>query len=159
MQYGEKSEGLTARLLTTMKLPNQWRTKVASAATPGRSSCCTPAEISQSQPRWPKPWMTSSAYRVTMLGFPKFVGLRAPHSPLATGLARSQSGTKSRLMSPHVRVAVFTDVFTGLFRLANPVASAATYRLMLALTAVLPFPNRSHEPPIRGERSFQFGTS
>src|ERR1700719_771035 len=93
-----------------------------------------------------------------MLGCPKLAAESAPHSPLAAGLERLQSGVKFPFVSPQVRVALFTDVFTGLFRLAKPVASASTYRLTLALTAVFPVPNRSQDPPILGERSFQFGT-
>src|SRR5262245_40491654 len=94
-----------------------------------------------------------------MFGLPKLVGVRAPHSPFRAELNRSQSATKLPFTSVHVRVAVLTDVLTGLLRLANPVASAATYRLMLALTAVLPVPNRSQDAPSRGDRSLQFGTS
>src|SRR5579862_9628608 len=94
-----------------------------------------------------------------MLGCPKLVAESAPHSPLAAGFDRLQSGVKFPFVSAQVRVALCTDVLTGLFRLAKPVASASRYRLTLALRAVLPVPNRSHDPPILGERSFQFGTS
>ena len=60
-----------------------------------------------------------------MFGRPKLVAESAPHSSLSAGFDRLQSGTKLPLLSVQVRIAAFTEVFTGLLRLANPVASAA----------------------------------
>src|SRR5580704_16688504 len=98
-----------------------------------------------------------------MLVCPKFRLEIGPHSPLASGLRRLQSGTKFPLrgsptgkkLSFQTRLTWFTDAFTGLASEAIPVVRDSTYRPTLAFTAVLPFPNKSHAAPNRGSRSVQ----
>ena len=85
----------------------------------------------------------ASSQRVVMFGRPKLELSKAPHSPFATGLLRSQSGTKLALASFHVRLTVFTDVTTGLFACATLTASEPTYRPSATLSAVRPLPSRS----------------
>src|SRR5438874_10471290 len=86
-----------------------------------------------------------------MLTWPKLV--------LVSGPSSDNCGMPSRLLSVHERVAEFTDVFSGLRRRANPTVDVCTYRLSVALIAVLPLPNRSYARPSRGDRSLKFGTS
>src|SRR5881396_517366 len=88
---------------------------------------------------------------------PKFVLLRAPHSPSAALFARLQSGTKFPLVSFHVRVTVLIEVVIGLSAMVMFVLFLATYRPIATLTAVLPSPNTSQAAPHRGSQSFHKG--
>src|SRR5207249_11585378 len=89
---------------------------------------------------------------------PKFRFERIPHSPFCWGLLKSHCGRKSPAMPPlrpssvQFRFALVTDVNTGLLLAMRPFA-AFTYRFNVALSAVLPVPNRSSDPPSRGEVS------
>ena len=82
---------------------------------------------------------------------PNLLFAKAPHSPFATGLRRSQSGTKfPRRGSPagnsesfHVRSVVVTIAFAGLATAAIVVDSRLTYRPNDTFSAVLPFPKTS----------------
>ena len=78
-----------------------------------------------------------------MLGLrpPKVVSEIAPHSPLATGFVRSQSGMKLRLASVQVRVTLVGEVQHRVDRSSD--CLARTKRPRLTLIAVLPLPNRS----------------
>src|SRR5258705_2542610 len=79
----------------------------------------------------------------------------APHSPLASGLTRLQSGTKLRFASAHERVVLVTSVLSGLGSAASgePAASFCRYLFRLTFTAVFPFPVGSTLRPRRGLRS------
>src|SRR5262245_59841769 len=157
MQNGSKSAGVTTRLSFALKLLAQFRKYPALTDTPGRSWCCTSAERSHIAERAPKPLTTSSAKRVTILGCPKSWAENAPHSPLATGLVRSQFGMKSPLVSFHVRSTVFTDVLNGLKSAVVGMFEASTYRPRDSLRAVRPSPNRSYAAPNRGLKSVSAG--
>src|SRR6478752_1348887 len=92
--------------------------------------------------------------------FPKFTLLTRPHSPLTLMLAKSHSGTKLLFLSVHDRVAFSAMFAAGFASRVNDVRfGPSRYLPMLALTAVLPLPNRSYAPPMRGVTFFQFGTS
>src|SRR5689334_7167985 len=91
---------------------------------------------------------------------PKLTLLTRPHSPLALMLAKSHCGVKSRLASVHDRVAFNAMFAAGFASRVNDVRfGPSRYLPMLALSAVLPLPNRSNAPPTRGVTFFQFGTS
>src|SRR4051812_11558457 len=83
----------------------------------------------------------------------------APHSPLAEKFLRSQSGEKFWFASPHVRDTRRTARTPGFMAKRLPALAPAgpTYLLSVALTAVLPSPNRSYDAAIRGETFFQLG--
>src|SRR5579863_1171660 len=93
-----------------------------------------------------------------MCGEPNAALLIAPHSPFAAGFNRLQSGVRFPLLSFHVLVTLFTEVFSGLLALAMPTACRFMNFPMAALTDVLPLPKRSYAAPIRGLMSFQHGT-
>src|SRR5262245_27371203 len=105
----------------------------------------------------PQPLTTSGSYCVApaVVDEPKFWLAIAPHSPLAPGSVRLQSGTKSRLPSVHARVVMLTRRLIGLWGRPNsPVLPwPATYLLRLTFIAVLPLPNTSTARPIFGVRS------
>src|SRR6476660_3505260 len=105
-------------------------------------SCWNPTATSWSFGRTPNPDVISSAYFAAMLSDPSGE-FRRPHSPFSAGLARLQSGKKLPLVSVQLRVALLTDVFTRLFRVAMFVDSLARYLPQLPRTTVLPLPNRS----------------
>src|SRR3954466_13936869 len=94
-----------------------------------------------------------------MLTCPKLELSNGPHSPLSRPLRRSQSGKKLLFVSVQVRFTVFTEVTIGLFARAITTPCLPTYRPSDALIAVRPLPNRSYDPPRRGSRSYQRGTS
>src|ERR1700738_2290100 len=127
---------------------------VAVADTAGNSSRCTPAVISQSCGRAAHPWLMALSMVVVAAAVPNRGFDSAPHSPFAPGFVKSHWGTKSRLASLQVRVAVALKS-SGSARAAVAVLSRTTYRLSVAFNAVLPSPNRSYETPRRGDRSFQ----
>src|SRR5262245_1163890 len=95
---------------------------------------------------------------------PKLELLSGPHSPLVPCASkkwagpRSQLGTKSRFPSIHGRLALLTEVVSGLFASANDTTCAPTYRPTDPRIAVRPLPNTSYAAPIRGSMSCQHGT-
>src|SRR6266545_590719 len=90
--------------------------------TPGRSSCCSETDACQFWYCVLKPVSALAEYLVPAVCFPKFRSDQGPHSPLATGLSRSQSGAKFRVrgsptpnrLSFHVRLVVRDRLFAGL---------------------------------------------
>src|SRR5690348_9022928 len=97
------------------------------------------AETSQLYARFPHPWRMSGSADVLSVVLPKLASDMAPHSPLAMGLVRSQSGLKSRFASAHDRVTVPASRLTGLPSLPNgpvPTPPATMYLLSEALIAV-----------------------
>src|SRR6185503_11243080 len=101
----------------------------------------------------PKPVNASAPSRVSLVDKPNRAVDSGPHSPLAAGSTRSQSGTKLALVSAHVRLALFTCWFAGCQSCARLAPTSVTYRPSVAFTAVLPLPNRSYAAPSRGLRS------
>src|SRR3954463_11919291 len=80
------------------------------------------------------------------------------HSPFALTSVKSHCGMKSWLASPHARVALSAMLAAGFASRVNDVRfGPSRYLPMLALTAVLPLPNKSYAPPMRGVTFFQFG--
>src|SRR5665213_2920039 len=89
---------------------------------------------------------------------PKLTFDAFPHSPFALMFVKSHCGVKSLLVSVHDRVALSAMFAAGLASRVNDVRfGPSRYLPMLALTAVLPLPNRSKAPPARGVTFFQFG--
>src|SRR5262245_57387230 len=129
------------------------------SAIPGRSSCCTLPVICHVDGRTCHPWRKPSEYEVIRRVRPNAGFSMAPHSALAVGSARLQSGLKLRLLSVHVRAVLVEIAEIGLFARAVTLGSQVTYRPTVPFTAVLPLPNRSYAAPSRGSTSFQFGTS
>ncbi len=76
----------------------------------------------------------------------------APHSPFAAGFIRTQSGTKLRLASFHVRLVLATIELEGARSRPNapPTACAVKYLFRLAFSAVLPLPKTSNDKPVLG---------
>src|SRR5712691_9812347 len=93
-----------------------------------------------------------------MLSVPKLGFDSEPHSALVPGLLKSHSTTKFPLLSVHGRVALLTDVWTGLLARARSVVYEATYLPRLTLSPVFPLPKRSYAAPRRGARSLKHGT-
>src|SRR5436853_466173 len=85
---------------------------------------------------------------------PKFRFEYTPHSPLASGLSRSQFGTKSRFTSVHERD---TDVARRIVGFNSspkkPPSVVAMYLPSVIFSAVLPSPPRSYDAAIRGVTS------
>src|SRR5687768_14715308 len=104
-----------------------------------------PAENSQFAMRLPQPWSRSGSYVAPGREVPKAAFAIAPHSPLAVGLRRLQSGAKLRLASAQDRVVAVTSVLSGLGSTASgePAASFCRYRFRLTLIAVFPLPKTS----------------
>src|SRR5262245_48482370 len=121
----------------------------------GISSCCTLVENSQLYGRLPQPKRVSRLNCAMDVSVPN--GCRyAEHSPLATELIMSQSGLKlPRRGSPtgYVRSSQFLVVVVLTPAGLPIVNSVSMYLPRLALTAVLPLPNRSYEAPSRGVMS------
>src|ERR1700682_6158644 len=90
--------------------------------------------------------------------FPKNVLVIPPHSPLAAKLPRRGSPGPN-VESFHDRDPAFTEVLIGFNNCGTSTFDFATYRPADTLSAVRPSPKRSYEPPSRGFKSFQFGTS
>src|SRR5262245_46840554 len=109
-----KSDGDTARLSVTRKLPYQRRKYPTSIDTFGRSWCWTLTEPSQLYSRFPHPLRMSGSYVVLGMGLPNARLLIWPHSPLSNGLSRSQSGLKLTFVSVHARLTDCTVRFAGL---------------------------------------------
>src|SRR5437868_13706249 len=82
-----------------------------------------------------------------------------PRLVLLSGSSSLTCGPPSKLASTHERVAALTDVLSGFSERAVPTVDVCTYRLNVALSAVLPLPNRSYVNPRRGDRSLRLGTS
>src|SRR5688500_17655116 len=130
------------------------------------SSCCTPTENSQFHGRTPHPFMIAGSNEVAGLRLPNVGVSHTPHSPLAALSVSTQSGTQllvrgspaPNMLSFQVRAGELTRVVAGLLAAAVPIESCCTPRLALALSAVLPLPNRSKAIDTRGLISFQFGT-
>src|SRR5439155_24424143 len=131
--------GSTARLRVYDVLKSERRYQLKLTATPGRSSCCTPALYCRLYSR------EKSGSSVRLVIFPKF-GLLL--GPISLSCAMS-----SPLVSLPVRVSV--KFATGLNRFANVLASGVMYFPKLALSAVLPLPKRSYARPSRGAQDFQ----
>src|SRR6185436_6853428 len=118
-----------------------------------------PTEPCQLYGRFPQPFRRSGSIVVPALVVPKLGSAIAPHSPFATGLSRSHCGTKSRFASFHDRVVLVTRRAPGAIswvtatRSPDPSATCFRYLLKLALSAVLPSPNRSYAMPKRGDTS------
>src|SRR3989454_12285491 len=93
--------------------------------------------------RFPHPFSRFGSHVVVATGLPKLIFEIAPHSPLATGLARSQFATKSRFVSVHWRVTLRTTVAEGPAADAMSAPTAARYLPNDAFNAVLPF-RRGH---------------
>src|SRR5688572_11611653 len=102
--------------------------------------------------------MIAWSYLVPGRKVPKVGTTQGPHSPFRAPTVRSQFGTKSPLLSVHCRCVCVIIVDAGLFARAYRIESCSTPRLALAFSAVLPLPNRSYVPEIRGLMSFQLGT-
>src|SRR5262245_38978969 len=98
-QYVSKSAGEMARLSVVVKLPNQRRAYVTVAETPGRSSCCSEAVVSQLYWRMPHPLTRSGSMEATV---------RVDPSGAESGPSSLSWGMKSRLASPQDRVALVT---------------------------------------------------
>src|SRR5262245_32226532 len=109
-----KSDTSVAKLSVTWKLPNQRRKYPTSIDTPGSTSCCTDVENSQLKKRLPHPRNRSSSNCSIGTVPPKVWFAKGPHSPLAPGAVRLQSGTKSRSVSVHARVVLSTSLRKGL---------------------------------------------
>src|SRR5438128_9676871 len=122
-----------ARLSVTTKLPYERRVYAALAETVDDSSRWTLALISQLYGRTPHPWLMALSTVVVVAP--------VPNSGFDRGPSSLSCGMKSPL-SRQVRVADALNS-SGLFVAANPVPSRTTYRLALALSAVLLSPNRS----------------
>src|SRR6202163_1414206 len=89
---------------------------------------------------------------------PKLTFDSLPHSPLADTSVKLHWGTKSPLVSVHDRVALRAMFAAGLASRVKLVRfGPSRYRPMLALSAVLPLPNRSNAPPSRGDTFLQSG--
>src|SRR5262245_39191933 len=89
---------------------------------------------------------------------PKLRLENAPHSPLASGFTRSQSGVKLRFASFHARVTEPVMRMSGLRRSpSRPISFAVGYLPSVNLTAVLPSPLMSYDPAMRGVSSFNLG--
>src|SRR5256885_12110760 len=113
-----------------------------------------PALNCQSAFRTPQPSSTAGFTRVVATDAPQFKFDHEPHSWLAAGLRKSHCAILSRLGSVHDRVMLETSVVAGfLIVYASPEKTPCRYLPKLALTAVLPLPNRSYTTPPRGETS------
>src|ERR1700688_1208739 len=136
-------------------MPYQRRAYVAATDNYGSSSCCVALWNSQLYPRVVN---ASGAYVVVGMLLPKLTFDSFPHSPFAATIVKLHSGTKSPLLSVHDRVA-FSAMFAAGFasRVKLVRLGPSRYRPMLALSAVLPLPNRSNAPPSRGDTFFQSG--
>src|SRR5687768_12597340 len=99
----------------------------------------------------PQPEMMLGSYVLSTMFFPKLALEYAPHSPFATGLSWSQSGTKLRLASFQDRL-VDDAMRLALFSPSpyTPVSWASRYLPAVNLTAVLPSPKRSYAAATRG---------
>src|SRR5437867_2383929 len=99
---------------------------------------------------------------------PKFWFAHAPHSRLAAGFKRLQSGTRfplrgspagKKLVSFHDRVVLVARRTTGLSSYSppppGPFATNCVYLPRLTFTAVLPVPNTSYTKLIRGVMVFK----
>src|SRR5215472_3011281 len=129
---------------------------MADTDTRGISSCWMPVWTSQLYPRFVS---ADGSYTVVGMLLPKFRFDTRPHSPFALTFAKSHSATKSWFVSVHERVALSAKFAAGLASRVNDVRlGPSRYLPMLALIAVLPFPNKSYAPPMRGDTFFQFGT-
>ena len=118
-----------------VKCPCARRKYDTSAATRDINSCEIVVETSQLLRRRSKPRIVSGSYRVAMFTCPKALLLSGPSS--------ESWGTPSLFASSHARVAVLTDVLSGLSNRAKPTVDVCTYRLIVPFTAVLPLPNKS----------------
>src|SRR5215831_12899448 len=100
-------------LSTTSKFSQMRRKYAISTDMRSGSSCCTPAENSQFDGRWPQPVRTSGSYCTAALVEPNEFCATAPHSPLRALFVRSQSGMKFLFVSLQDRDVVVCKVRIG----------------------------------------------
>src|ERR1700680_2197173 len=128
--------------------------------TRGMISCWTPTEVSQSNGRVPWPFAQAGSYSKVVMGFPKLLFGDGPKSPFAAGFSGSPTGVtvgspacilaSSAAEGVHVLAMLLVAAMTGLTAWVLVSASCRTKRLTVALMAVFPVPNTSHETPSRG---------
>src|SRR6185436_4637298 len=160
-----KSDGASARLSASWKLPYSFLKKPTSRESREASCCCTLTPNSQLYPRFPQPvcmlgsnasWVSSCETSL----LPNVRTLNCPHSPFGATLVRLQSGTKFLFESVQVRVALpnaptVADTGLGSGTMASVVPNPSRYLLAVTLIAVLPLPLKSYVRPNFGVMSFQ----
>src|SRR4030095_11113315 len=133
----------------TRMLPYHRRAYCTSTDMPGTLSCCTLVVNSQLKDRFPQPVIRSGSYVLVGVSDPKAGLSNGPHSPLSPKLFKSQSGTKSRSASAHVRPAVVDRLRIGCGASVtcagpNPVVPRPSrYLFRVTFRAVFPLPNTS----------------
>src|SRR5687767_5835328 len=161
------SPAARARLSVTTELTSHRRWYPTSTATRGSTSCCTDAPNCQSPERTPHPDRSpgsnvESKTWVPKLGLALALQKSMPSGtppagvcvPCAALFSRTQSATKSRSSSCHVRVVVVDSREVGLSAVNSPpFCAASSYRPKFTLTDVRPVPNTSYATPPRGHRS------
>src|SRR5688572_27089396 len=101
----------------------------------------------------PQPFSSAGSNDVLLRAVPKLALENTPHSPLATGSSRLQSGTKLPLVSFQTRLVVesVASDATGLGASVSPVSPMPSrYLLSDTFTAVLPLPVTSQTKLLLG---------
>src|SRR5262252_4361432 len=158
-----KSDGFSSVFLKTKKLLNHRRLYVTSTEVRGRICCCTPMPNCQSDGRTPQPLSTAGSMLVSPAVLPNPDDDHGPHSPLAAGFIRLQSGRKFPFESVHVRLTVVWKF--GPMRPLRPsiagleivwfcwLFAPCRYFPRFTRTDVLPLPMTSQAAPMRGVMS------
>src|SRR4051812_16867427 len=131
------------------------RKYVTPAETRGESCCWTPVENSQFQGRLFQPFSVAGSCCVSGIALPNVGVSHPPHSPLATGVRRLQSGVLLPFLSVTLIAVAVANADPGFSNAAVAIVSPATPRAAENLIAVLPVPNTSYAAPNLGLMSFQ----
>src|SRR4051812_7393317 len=116
------------------------RKYVIPAETRGEICCWMPVENSQFHGRLFQPFSVAASCCVNGIALPNDGVSQPPHSPLATGLRRLQSGVLLPFLSVTLIAVLVANEAPGLSRAAVAIVSPATPRAAENFRAVLPLP-------------------